>query len=162
MAVRDFIFLDLKDGRVVIKAREDLAPRTVLRMRHLIRNNFYDDLVFHRVIDGFMAQGGCPYGTGQGGSGVSLEAEFSDLPFSRGVVAMARGADDVNSASCQFFIVLADSPHLNGDYTVWGEVIEGMEFVDNIKKGDPQSGAVVKPDSIIKMSLAEVTPIKIG
>ena len=162
MPVRDFIFMDLKDGRVVIKAREDLAPRTVRRIRHLIRNNFYDDLVFHRVIEGFMAQGGCPYGTGQGSSGVQLTAEFSEEPFLRGTVAMARSADDIDSASSQFFICFDRIEQLDGDYTIWGEVVEGMEFVDNIKKGDTKAnGSVIKPDRIVKMSLAEEVPVEI-
>lgn len=161
MAIRDFIFMDLKDGRVIIKTREELAPKTVQRIRHLVRNNFYDDLVFHRVIEGFMAQGGCPFGTGQGSSGVQLTAEFSEEPFVQGTVAMARGAEDVNSASCQFFICLDRVEHLDNNYTIWGDVVEGMEFVDNIKKGDPKNGAVVKPDRIVKMSLAEETPIKV-
>ena len=154
--------MDLKDGRVVIKAREDLAPETVRRIRHLIRNNFYDNLTFHRVIDGFMAQGGCPYGTGQGSSGMQLPAEFSNELFVKGTVAMARG-EDPDSASCQFFICLDRTEHLDNNYTIWGEVVEGMELVDNIKKGDPNNnGTVDDPDKIVKMSLAEATPIKIG
>ena len=161
MAIDDYIYIDLKDGRVTIKVREDLAPNTVSRMKHLVRSKFYNGLKFHRVIEGFMAQGGCPYGTGTGASGVTLDAEFSEETFVRGVVAMARGTEE-DSASCQFFICLADAPHLNNQYTIWGEVVDGMELVDNIKKGANDTGLVEDPDIIVKMSLAEETPIKIG
>ena len=106
MAIRDFIFMDLKDGRVIIKTREELAPKTVQRIRHLVRNNFYDDLVFHRVIEGFMAQGGCPFGTGQGSSGVQLTADFSEEQCVQCTVAMARGAEDVECASFKVFSCL--------------------------------------------------------
>jgi len=148
------LYMDLEYGRVVIRLRPDLAPKHVERIKELTRQEFYDGTVFHRVIDGFMAQGGDPTGTGTGGSGQKLPAEFSDAPHERGVVSMAR-AMDPNSADSQFFIVLAAAPHLNGQYTVWGEVVEGMEYVDQIRKGDPaQNGKVAYPDKIIRMRVA--------
>jgi len=127
------LYMDLKDGRVVIQMRPDLAPHHVARIKELVRQGFYDGLVFHRVIDGFMAQTGDPSGTGGGGSGQKLKAEFSQEPHVRGTVSMAR-TNDPNSADSQFFIVFDDAPHLNGAYTVWGKVVSGMEFVDHIKK----------------------------
>src|SRR5690349_9895830 len=143
------LYLDLKDGRVVIELRPDLAPRHVARIKELARKGFYDGIVFHRVIEGFMAQGGDPTGTGTGGSGVRLPAEFSQEPFVRATVGMAR-AQDPNSADSQFFICLAPAPFLNGKYTVVGRVVEGMEHVDHIKKGDASSNGVVsQPDKIM-------------
>ena len=148
------LYLDLKDGRVVIEMRPDLAPKHVKRIKELVRQGFYDGLVFHRVIDGFMAQTGDPTGTGAGGSGQKLKAEFSKEPHMRGALSMAR-AQDVNSADSQFFICLAGANFLDGQYTYWGRVTSGMEFVDKIKKGDKNdNGAVSDPDKIIKMQVA--------
>ena len=150
----NMLYLNLKDGRVTIEMRPDLAPEHVARIKELVRSGFYDGIVFHRVIDGFMAQTGDPTGTGRGGSGVRLKAEFSSEPHVRGTVSMARAADP-DSADSQFFICFADAPFLDRQYTVWGHVIEGMEFVDQIKKGDPNAnGAVTKPDRIVSMSVA--------
>lgn len=150
----NILYMDLKDGRVVIELRPDLAPNHVKRIKELVAKKFYDGVVFHRVIDGFMAQTGDPTGTGMGGSGQKIKAEFSKEPHVRGVVSMAR-ATDPDSADSQFFIVLADSKFLDGQYTVWGKVTQGMEFVDNIKKGDrANNGAVENPDKIIRMRLA--------
>ena len=145
----DTAHLDLKSGRVTIKLRPDLAPRHVARIKELIESGFYDGLIFHRVIEGFMAQTGCPDGTGMGGSGKKIKAEFSDEPFVRGTVGAARSMNP-DSADSQFFITFGPTPHLDGDYTVWGEVIDGMEHVDNIAVGEPPD----EPDSIIKFSLA--------
>ena len=144
------LYLDLKDGRVVIRLRPDLAPNHVERIKKLTRAGFYDGHVFHRVIDGFMAQTGDPTGTGMGGSEEpDLAAEFSRTPFKRGTLGMARAASP-NSANSQFFIMFADGDWLNRQYTVWGEVVEGMEFVDKIAKGEPPAN----PDKIIKMTVA--------
>jgi cyclophilin family peptidyl-prolyl cis-trans isomerase len=152
--LENMLYLDLKDGRVVIKLRPDLAPNHVARIKELARQGFYDGIVFHRVIDGFMAQTGDPTGTGMGGSGQKLAAEFSSEPHVRGVVSMAR-AQSPDSADSQFFIVLADANFLDGQYTVWGEVVEGMEYVDNIKKGNQaQNGSVTNPDKIVRMQVA--------
>ncbi|HLT78400.1 MAG TPA: peptidylprolyl isomerase [Ferrovibrio sp.] len=145
--------MELEGGRVVIAMRPDLAPRHVARIKELTRKGFYDGVVFHRVIRGFMAQTGDPTGTGTGGSGQKLDAEFSSEPHRRGTVSMAR-AGSPNSADSQFFICFADAPHLNGQYTVWGQVISGMEAVDRIKKGAPGSGVVENPDKIIRMRVA--------
>jgi peptidylprolyl isomerase len=148
------LYLNLKDGRVVIQMLPEVAPKHVDRIKELVRANFYDGLTFHRVIDGFMAQTGDPKGNGTGGSGKKLPAEFSNVPFVRGTLGMAR-SQDPNSADSQFFIMFAPAPHLNGQYTVWGNVVEGMEYVDQIKKGDARSnGAVENPDKIISMELA--------
>ncbi len=148
------LYLDLKDGRVVIELRPDLAPNHVARIKELARQGFYDGVVFHRVIDGFMAQTGDPTGTGAGGSGKKLKAEFSAEPHVRGVTSMAR-TPDPNSADSQFFIMFAPVPSLDGQYTVWGRVVQGMEFVDNIKKGSSmRNGAVSDPDKIVKMQVA--------
>jgi peptidylprolyl isomerase len=148
------LYLDLKDGRVVIDLRPDLAPKHVARIKELTRKGFYDGLVFHRVIEGFMAQTGDPSGNGTGGSGVKLAAEFSQEPFQRGTLGMAR-AQDPNSGDSQFFICFAPASFLNGKYTVFGQVREGMEHVDAIKKGHPgRNGAVENPDKIVKMQVA--------
>lgn len=149
------LYLDLKDGRVVIQLRPDLAPKHVERIKELVRKGFYNGLKWHRVIDGFMAQTGDPTGTGAGGSGQNISAEFSNEPHVQGTVSMAR-ASDPNSADSQWFICLDDAPHLNGQYTVWGKVIEGMENVDKIKKGDSSAnGKVFEPaDTIIKLQVA--------
>lgn len=156
--LENILYLDLKDGRVIIQMRPDLAPKHVARIKELTREGFYDGLSFHRVIDGFMAQTGDPRGDGTGGSGQNIEAEFSNAPHDRGTVSMAR-ANDPNSADSQFFIVFDDSNFLDGKYTVWGEVIEGMQYVDNIKKGDrARNGTVRDPDQIIRMQVAADAP----
>jgi len=148
------LYMDLEHGRVVIRLRPDLAPNHVARIKELAREGFYDGTVFHRVIEGFMAQGGDPTGTGMGGSGKKLKAEFSDAKHVRGTASMAR-AQDFNSADSQFFIVFEPSSFLDRQYTVWGEVVEGMEFVDQIKKGDQRmNGKVAYPDAIVKMQVA--------
>ena len=148
------LYMDLKDGRVVIEMRPDLAPNHVKRIKELVRQHFYDGVVFHRVIEDFMAQTGDPTGTGSGGSGQKINAEFSKEPHVRGILSMARPGD-VNGADSQFFIVLADSNYLDGQYTVWGKVTQGMEFVDKIKKGDKyNNGKVTNPDKIIKIQVA--------
>ena len=148
------LYLDLKDGRVVIELLPQAAPKHVARIKELARQGFYDGIVFHRVIDGFMAQTGDPTGTGMGGSGKKLVAEFNSEPHVRGTVSMAR-AMDPNSADSQFFICFADARFLDRQYTVWGKVTSGMEFVDNIKKGDPNRNGVVRsPDKIVKMQVA--------
>ena len=146
------IYLELKDGRVVIKLRPDLAPKHVEQIKALVRQGFYDGIEFHRVIDGFMAQTGDPTGTGMGGSKLpNLPAEFTPQPFNRGTLGMAR-SNDPNSANSQFFICFQSAPFLNGKYTVFGEVVSGMEFVDKIKKGDQaQNGMVKGPDKIVNM-----------
>ena len=148
------LYMDVPAGRVVIEMRPNLAPATVAQIKALVRQGFYDGLTFHRVIDGFMAQTGDPKGNGTGGSGHPLKAEFSNEKHVRGTVSMAR-ASDPNSADSQFFIMLASAPSLDGKYTIWGEVVSGMEYVDKIKKGDPaRNGTVADPDKIIKMQVA--------
>jgi peptidylprolyl isomerase len=147
------LYLDLEGGRVVIEMRPDLAPNHVARIKELVREGFYDGVVFHRVIDGFMAQTGDPTGTGRGGSGKNLKAEFSLEQHVRGVVSMAR-AQSPDSGDSQFFIVYADAPWLDGQYTVWGKVTEGMELVDALKKGTDSSGVVDDPDHIVKVQVA--------
>ena len=143
------LYLDLKDGRVTIKLRPDLAPGHVARIKELAREGFYDGLLFHRVIDGFMAQTGDPLGNGTGGSGKKLKAEFTREPFERGTVGMAR-AQSPDSGDSQFFIMFDEGSFLNGKYTVWGQVTSGMEHVDAIKRGEPPSN----PDKIVKMHVA--------
>jgi peptidylprolyl isomerase len=144
------LYIDLKDNcRVVIDMRPDLAPKHVAQIKKLAREGKYDGLVFHRVIDGFMAQTGDPQGTGRGGMGNMLPAEFSKEPFARGVVGMARTSDP-NSAQSQFFIVFKDSNFLDGKYTVWGKVTSGMDCVDKIKRGEPPSN----PDKMLKVRVA--------
>lgn len=148
------LYLELKDGRVIIEMRPDLAPKHVARIKELVSEKFYDGLKFHRVIDGFMVQTGDPLGNGTGGSGVKLPAEFNNEPHVRGTVSMAR-AQDVNSGDSQFFICLADARFLDGQYTVWGKVTQGMDIVDKIKKGNPNdNGTVTNPDIIISLRLA--------
>ena len=148
------LLLQLKDGVVAIELRPDLAPKHVARIKELTRQGFYNGLVFHRVIEGFMAQTGDPKGNGTGGSGTKLPAEFSKAPFERGTVGMAR-SQDPNSGDSQFFICFAPAPFLNGQYTVWGQVIDGMQYVDKIKRGsEAQNGAVSDPDRIISMKVA--------
>src|SRR4051812_38409703 len=144
------LYVDLKDNcRVVIEMRPDLAPKHVAQIKKLAREGKYDGIVFHRVIDGFMAQTGDPQGTGMGGMGAMLPAEFSKEPHVRGTVSMAR-TNDPNSAQSQFFIVLKDSNFLDGKYTVWGKVTKGMECVDKIKKGEPPSN----PDKMMRVRVA--------
>ncbi len=148
------LFLELKSGRVTIEMRPDLAPKHVARIKELVRKKFYDGLTFHRVIEGFMAQTGDPKGDGTGGSGEKLAAEFSSEKHVRGTVSMARTSDP-NSADSQFFICFAPAAYLDGQYTVWGRVIEGMEHVDALKKGDrARGGKVEDPDKIIEIRVA--------
>jgi peptidylprolyl isomerase len=148
------LYLDLKDGRIVIELRPDLAPKHVQRIKQLVREGFYNGLTFHRVIAGFMAQTGDPKGDGTGGSKYpDVPAEFSQAPFERGTVGAARSSNP-DSANSQFFICFEAASHLNGQYTVWGQVVEGMQLVDGIKKGQGSGGTVVNPDKIIKMQLA--------
>lgn len=149
------LYLDLKDGRVVIELFPKIAPLHVEQIKTLVRRGFYDGTVFHRVIEGFMAQGGDPTGTGTGGSDLeNIRAEFSsEAKFTRGTVGMAR-SQHPNSANSQFFIMFEPAPHLNGQYTVWGQVVEGMEFVDAIKRGSGGSGSVNDPDKIVKVQVA--------
>jgi cyclophilin family peptidyl-prolyl cis-trans isomerase len=144
------LLIETTKGKVVIALRPDLAPGHVERIKTLAREGFYDGIVFHRVIDGFMAQCGCPKGTGTGGSEhPNLAAEFNAEPHVRGTCSMAR-AQNPNSANSQFFICFADARFLDKQYTVWGKVIEGMENVDKIKRGEP----VVNPDKIVSMKVA--------
>lgn len=143
------LLLETSKGPVVIEMRPDLAPDHVAQIKALARKGFYDGLKFHRVIAGFMAQTGCPQGTGTGGSGKKLKAEFSAEKHVRGTASMAR-AQDPNSGDSQFFICFADAPFLNKQYTVWGHVVEGMENIDAISKGEPPR----QPDSIVSMRVA--------
>ena len=150
-ADENVLLLELKDGVVTIEMKPEVAPNHVKRIKELVNDGFYDGIKFHRVIAGFMAQTGDPLGNGTGGSGQNIKAEFNNERHLRGTLSMAR-AQDPNSADSQFFICFGDTPHLDGQYTVWGEVIEGMEFVDAIKMGDPvKNGLVDDPDKIIKM-----------
>ena len=143
------LVLETTKGRVVVELRPDLAPGHVARVKELVRQKFYDGVVFHRVIDGFMAQTGDPEGTGRGGSGKKLKAEFSKEKHVRGTVSAAR-AMDPDSADSQFFICFEDAPWLDGQYSVWGKVTEGMDNVDKIKRGEP----VQNPDKIVKARMA--------
>src|ERR1044071_6756860 len=148
------LYLDVPAGRVVIEMRPDLAPAHVAQIKALARRGFYDGVPFHRVIDGFMAQTGDPTGTGTGGSGHKLKAEFSSEKHVRGTTSMAR-ASDPNSADSQFFIMFAPAPFLDGQYTIWGQVTSGMQYIDQIKKGDQaRNGTVTDPDKIVKMQVA--------
>jgi peptidylprolyl isomerase len=147
------LVIETTKGPVKIQMRPDLAPKHVEHIKKLAREGFYDGIVFHRVIDGFMAQTGCPEGTGTGGSKYpNLQAEFSAEPHVRGTASMAR-AQNPNSANSQFFICLDDARFLDKQYTVWGKVTEGMENVDKIKKGEP----VQNPDKIVSMKVAADT-----
>ena len=150
--LENIVNLYLESGKVVIRLRPDKAPFHCMRIRELCRDGFYNGASFHRVIDGFMAQGGCPLGNGTGSSSYrNLYSEFNDIHHGRGICSMAR-ATDPHSANCQFFICFGDSGFLDGQYTVWGEVIEGMEHVDKIKRGNAQNnGLVANPDKILKM-----------
>jgi peptidylprolyl isomerase len=153
MATDNTMVLETTKGKVVIEMRPDLAPGHVARIKELVRQGFYDGVPFHRVIEGFMAQTGCPQGTGTGGSGKKLKAEFNKEPHKRGTVSMAR-AQSPDSGDSQFFICFADAGFLDGQYTVWGKVTEGMELVDQIKRGEP----VRDPDKIITARMAADTP----
>ena len=144
------LVMQLKDGNVLIEMYPDVAPNHVARIKELVRQGYYDGLTFHRVIDNFMAQTGDPLGNGTGGSGKKLAAEFNNKPHLRGAVSMARAADP-NSADSQFFIYFKDVPSLDGQYTVWGQVISGMEYVDNIKRGTGNNGMVTDPDKIVSL-----------
>ena len=149
----NILLLELKDGTVTIEMKPEVAPMHVARIKELVREGFYDGLTFHRVIAGFMAQTGDPLGNGTGGSGQNIDAEFNNERHIRGTLSMAR-ARDPNSADSQFFICFDDAPHLNGQYTVWGQVINGMEHVDSIKKGEGANGAIIgDPDIIISMKI---------
>ncbi len=148
------LYLDTKYGRTVIELMPDVAPNHVARIKELTREGFYNGVKFHRVIPGFMAQTGDPTGTGMGGSGKKLKAEFNNTPHKRGTLSMAR-AQDVNSADSQFFICFDDASFLDGQYTVFGKVVSGMEFIDKIKAGtNANNGAVSNPDIIVKMQVA--------
>ncbi len=148
------LYLDLKQGRVVIQLLPEYAPKHVAQIKALARQGFYDGTPFHRVIEGFMAQGGDPTGTGTGGSKLpNLPPEFSQLHFVRGVCGMARAADP-GSANSQFFIMFAPAPSLDGKYTIWGRVVRGMDLVDEIKRGAPGSGTVTDPDRIVRLRVA--------
>jgi peptidylprolyl isomerase len=146
----DKLILETTKGPVTIALRPDLAPMHVARIKELVGEGFYDGVAFHRVIDGFMAKTGCPQGTGTGGSGQKLKAEFSKEKHVRGTVSMAR-SQSPDSGDSQFFICFEESPWLNGQYTVWGLVVEGMENVDKIKRGEPVSD----PDRIVSAKLAD-------
>ena len=143
------LILETPQGPVSIEMRPDLAPGHVARIKELVREGFYDGIVFHRVIDGFMAQTGCPHGTGTGGSGKKLKAEFNSEPHVRGTTSMERAASP-DSGDSQFFICFDDASFLNNQYTVWGEVVEGMEHVDALPKGEPPR----EPGSIVKATLS--------
>jgi peptidylprolyl isomerase len=149
------LYMELKDGRVTIELRPDIAPKHVERVKTLAREKFYDNTPFHRVIDGFMAQGGDPTGTGTSGSSYpDLPAEFTrTAKFVRGTVGAARTANP-NSANSQFYIMFAPAPHLDGQYTIWGQVTEGMELVDKIKRGAGGNGTVSNPDRIVTLRVA--------
>jgi peptidylprolyl isomerase len=149
------LILELKDGPVTIQLLPEVAPKHVERIKLLVARGFYDGTPFHRVIEGFMAQGGDPTGTGTGGARdlPDLQAEFNDVSFTRGVCGMAR-SQNPNSASSQFFICFDDAKFLDGQYTVWGRVIDGMDVVDKIKRGAPGSGTVNGPDTLIRASIA--------
>ncbi|MGO8916640.1 MAG: peptidylprolyl isomerase [Stellaceae bacterium] len=148
------IYIDLASGRVVIELKPDLAPMTVAHIKELTRRGFYDGLSFHRVIEGFMAQTGDPRGNGSGGSGKNVKAEFSQGHFVRGTVGLAR-SNDPDSGDSQFFICFKPASFLDGKYTIFGQVISGMELVDAIKKGDSgQNGMVANPDRMLRMQVA--------
>ncbi|MYF07059.1 MAG: peptidylprolyl isomerase [Rhodospirillaceae bacterium] len=148
--MENMLYLELKNGRVAIELYPDAAPKHVARIKELAREKFYDGIVFHRVIPGFMAQTGDPTGTGRGGSGQKLPAEFSrDLSFERGTIGMARTADP-NSGDSQWFICFAPASHLNGQYTIWGKVVEGMDLIDGIAPGEPPA----QPDKIVSLRVA--------
>ena len=148
----NLLTLETNKGRIVIRLRADLAPKHAERLTTLAREKFYDNVPFHRVMEGFMAQtGDGQRGDGTGGSKYpDLPAEFSSVPFKRGIVGMARRGDSIHSANSQFFIMFAENTGLNGQYTVIGEVVSGMDIVDKLKRGAPGSGTVTGPDKIIR------------
>ena len=149
----NILLMELKSGTVTIEMKPEVAPMHVARITELVREGFYDGLTFHRVIAGFMAQTGDPLGNGTGGSGQNIDAEFNNERHLRGTLSMAR-ASDPNSADSQFFICFEDAPHLNGQYTVWGQVIDGMEYIDTIKKGEGANGSILgEPDKIISIKI---------
>ena len=148
--IENMLYLELKNGRAVIELYPEAAPKHVARIKELARRKFYDGIVFHRVIPGFMAQTGDPTGTGTGGSGQNLPAEFSkEHSFERGTIGMARTSDP-NSGDSQWFICFAPASHLNGQYTIWGKVVEGMDLVDGIATGEPPA----QPDKIVSLRVA--------
>ncbi len=164
--LENFLYLDTKYGRTVIVLYPKKAPEHVKRVRKLAREGFYDGLKFHRVLHGFMAQSGDPTGTGTGGSELpDLNSEFNDIPFNRGVVGAAR-TQNPNSANSQFFICFQAAHHLNGQYTAWGKVVYGMEFIDQVKRGRDATGMVDDPDEITSMKVAadvkEAPPVPLG
>jgi len=148
---KDVLFIDLNFGRILIKMHPELAPKHVARIKQLVSQGFYNGLPWFRVIDGFMVQTGASYGD-RGGSGQTIPAEINSGPLTRGSVFMSHGKD-INSADSQFFILLGEAPHIKGNFTYWGEVISGMDVVDQITKGDSSTGRVYRPDRIIKMGL---------
>jgi peptidylprolyl isomerase len=151
----DTVVMTLKDGKVVIRLRPDWAPKHVAQIETLVKRGFYDGIVFHRVIEGFMAQTGDPTGTGTGKSDLpDIPAEFNHTPFKRGIVGMAR-SQDPDSANSQFFIMFADARFLDGQYTAFGEVVSGMDVVDKIKRGTADDGQVSNPDKIVTMRMAK-------
>ena len=152
--LENMLYLDLKQGRVEIKMLPEVAPKHVAQIKKLVREGFYDNTPFHRVMEGFMAQGGDPTGTGTGGSKLpNIPLEASGRHFVRGVCGMARSSSP-DSANSQFFIMFAPAPSLDGQYTVWGQVMRGMENVDSIKRGASGSGTVTDPDRIVRMRIA--------
>ena len=154
MSLENTLYLDLEAGRVTIELLPDVAPQHVARIKELARAGFYDGLTFHRVIEGFMAQGGDPDGTGMGGSGKNIPAEFSNTPHQRGSCSMAR-SQDPNSGDSQFFICFGDASFLDGQYSVWGEVTDGMDHVDGLKRGEGMDFSMNgNPDKIVKMQVA--------
>jgi peptidylprolyl isomerase len=152
------IVIDTTKGRIVIKLRADIAPQHAERIKQLAREGYYNNVPFHRVMDGFMAQTGDGQNfNGTGGSKYpNLKAEFSSVPFKRGIVGMARRGDSVDTANSQFFFMFGDAPSLNGQYTVIGEVVQGMDVVDKLKKAPPGSsgGTVSDPDKMVKVQVA--------
>ena len=148
---KQILILETSKGKIEIEMLNTIAPKHVNRIAELVKEKFYNGVIFHRVIPGFMAQTGDPTGTGMSGSGKKIKSEFSDYNYTRGTVGMARTADP-NSADSQFFICYDDCSHLNGSYTVWGQVIKGMKVVDNIEPGEPQS----KPDSILTAKIKKI------
>ena len=154
----DVMIVQLKDGPVVIRMRPDIAPATVKRIKELVRQGFYDGVKWHRVISGTLAQTGDPTGSGLGGSGKTIKAELSAEPFLRGTVGMARAAD-LDSGDSQWFICLKPMPNFNRQYTIWGKVIRGMEFVNHIETGDAEDGHVSEPDRIVSARI-EGDPLK--
>lgn len=152
------LVIELKSGKVIVELLPKIAPKHVARVKTLARQGFYNGIVFHRVIEGFMAQTGDPTGTGTGGSKLgNVPAEFTPTAFERGTVGAARSSSP-DSADSQFFICFKQSPFLNGKYTVWGQVVSGMQFVDGIKKGEPGSGSVSNPDKMLKVYVLKDGP----